>query len=265
MAHGQYDRLVVRLRHYLTQHGQCFDSCAQQRHELLLKPGMALEPWLVAWRWVRQRKVLWSIFPPRLDRFSQCRFAARAEKVALCVLTDKQGQLDLRQPGQQLVEPQCCAFTAWRQIAVITSARITIAHGNDCDVRIIVKNVLVYTHPRPQAFPARVVPWNAGCVHANAGCLPHNQDACCVNDTQHRTRAKREIRFARATIAHCSQQRFESGISFFRHNAHFHLQKKQAGVGANKACTILMLSDSIMRFFTYPTQAGCRQSLEAPA
>src|SRR3989449_8778426 len=62
---------------------QRVDSPAQHRYKLPLKPGVVLEPWLIARRGVGQRYVLGSVLPPGADRLGQRPFAAAAQKVAL--------------------------------------------------------------------------------------------------------------------------------------------------------------------------------------
>src|ERR1039458_3942866 len=158
-----------------------------------------------------------SILPPGLGRLGQRRLAAIAQKMALRVLTNEQSQFNPRQPGQQLVEPERRAFTTRRQITATSPARITIAHGNDCDARFIMECLLVHAHPRAQALPAQVIPRNAGRVHACTGRLPHDEDAGRFTRTQHRTRAERQMRLAGKAIAHGGQQRCQGGIACFWH------------------------------------------------
>jgi hypothetical protein len=97
------------------------DSRLRHGYELFFKPGMALEPWLIARRRMWQRNVLWSVLPPGLGRFGQRRLAA---------------------VGQQMIEPQRSVLTARRHITAVSSAWIIIAHGNDGDSRLIIKTPL---------------------------------------------------------------------------------------------------------------------------
>ena len=53
---------------------------------------------------------------------------------------------------------------------------------------------------------ARIVPGNAGLMHARAWCLSDDQDASGCGGTQHRTRAKRQVRFTYTASAHREQQ-----------------------------------------------------------
>lgn len=110
-------------------------------------------------------------------------------------------------------------LAARRHVAAVSSAGIAETHGNDRDARLVIKNVPVHTHPGAQAFAARVVPRNAGRVHARAGRLPDHEDACRRRSAQHRARPEREMRFARAAVAHSCQQYLERAIVFLGHNA----------------------------------------------
>src|SRR6476646_11933675 len=165
------------------------------------------------WQW----NVLRSVFPPGLGRFGQRRLAAASQKMTLRILTDEQRQLNLRQLGQQMIEPQRRALTPWRHVAVVSPAWITIAHRNDGDARLIIKDVRVNAHPGAQALTTRVSPRNAGGVHADAGCLANDEDTSRLTGTQHRTRAERQMRFAGAAAAHGCQQRIERAIVCLGH------------------------------------------------
>ena len=136
--------------------------------------------------------------------------------MALRVLPDEQSQFDQRQLGEQLIEPQLRAFTTRRQVTAVASARIAIAHRNDRDARFIVKDLLAHAHPLAQTLPARIVPGNAGLVHAQAGRLSDDEDSGCRGGMQHRARAERQMRFARAASAHGRQQRIERTIFWRR-------------------------------------------------
>src|SRR5207244_6351546 len=100
-----------------------------------------------------------------------------AEKTALRMQADEEGQLDARQPSEQKIEPQLGAFAARRQIAPFPPPRIAITHRDDRDKRLIVKSVSVYPHPHAQTLSARVVPQNARGVDARAGRLTNDQNA----------------------------------------------------------------------------------------
>ena len=194
------------------------DPRLQHGYELLLKPRMALEPRLIARRRMGQRNVLWSVLPPGLGRFGQRWFAAAGQKMVLRILTDEQRQFNPRQLGQQMIEPQRRALTSRRHITAVASAWVAITHGNDGDARLIIKDVLVHPHPSAQSFATGVAPWNAGRVHAHAGRLANDEDAGRRTGAQHRARTERQMRFARAAVAHRCQQRLERAIVFLGHN-----------------------------------------------
>ena len=165
------------------------------------------------WQW----NVLWSVFPPGPGRFGQRRLAAAGEKMTLRILTDEQRQLNPRQLGQQMIEPQRRALTAWRHVAAVASPRITIAHGNDGDTRLIIKDILFHAHPGAQTLTTGVTPRNAGRVHADAGRLSNDENTSRLTGTQHRARAERQMRFAGAAVAHSRQQRIERAIVCLGH------------------------------------------------
>jgi len=171
-----------------------------------------LEPRLITRRWVGQRHIMRSVRPPSPDRCGQRRLATAAEKMTLGVLPDEQRQFNPGQVGQQLVEPQRRTFTTWRHITTIPSPWIAVSHGNDRDTRFVIKDVPVHPHPHAQPLPARVIPRNAGSVHAQPGRLPHDQDAGRLTRTQHRPRAEREMCFARPAATDRRQQRVKAGI-----------------------------------------------------
>jgi hypothetical protein len=197
---------------------QRLDPRLQHGYELLFKPRMALEPRLIARRRMWQRNVLWSVLPPGLGRFGQRRLAAVGQKMALGILTDEQRQINPPQLGQQMIEPQRRALTARRHITAISTAWITITHGNDGDARLIIKDVLSHPHPSAQSLATGIAPRNAGRVHAHAGRLANDEDAGRLTGAQHRARTERQMRFARAAVAHRCQQRLERAIVFLGHN-----------------------------------------------
>lgn len=132
--------------------------------------------------------------------------------MALRVLSDEQSQLYERQPGEQMIEPQLRAFTAWRQITVVSSARVAITHRDDRNTRLIVESLLADAHPGAQTLSARVVPGNAGGVHAQARRLPHYEDPGRRGGTQDRSRTERKVPFTCPAIADGYQQLIERRI-----------------------------------------------------
>ena len=126
--------------------------------------------------------------------------------MALRVPADEQGQLDALKLGQEEIEPELGAFSARRQIATRATARITVTHWNDGDMRFIVEGVFVYAHPRPQPLSACVVPGNPAGVHTRAGRLSDHENAGGRSSLQDRARAKRKMPFARTATAHRGEQ-----------------------------------------------------------
>src|SRR5688572_1221763 len=123
------------------------DPLAQFWKQFPSKPGIALQPGRVARGRVRQRNEFWRVLAPCPDRFSQCRLAATAQKMALSVMPDEQSQFDLRQPGEQVFKPQLRTFRTRRQVTAIDAARIAVAHRNDGNARFIIKDVLADSNP----------------------------------------------------------------------------------------------------------------------
>jgi hypothetical protein len=64
-------------------------------------------------------------------------------------------------------------------------------------------------HPLSQSFAARVVPRNAGQMHASAGRLSDDENACRRVCAQYGTHAERQVTLADATIAHRAKERVE--------------------------------------------------------
>ena len=189
-----------------------FDPLAQFGQEFPLELRMALQPRSVARGRVRQRNEFWGVFSPPLSSLSHRTLAAAAKKVTLSVLSDEQCQVDLRQPGEQFIEPQLRALSTRRQISAIASAWIAIPHRNDRDARFIVKDFLADAHPAAQTFSARVVPRNTRVVHTQAGCLPYYEDLSRCGGAQYWTWTERKGPFTHPAIAHGYQQLVERRI-----------------------------------------------------
>ena len=122
--------------------------------------------------------------------------------MVLCILTDKQRQFNLRQLGQQMIEPQRRSLTARWHVTGVSSAWVAITHRNDRDARLIVKDILAHPHPGAQSLTTRVVPRNTGRMHPRAGCLANDEDARRLTGTQYRAWTERQMRFARTAVAH---------------------------------------------------------------
>ena len=94
-----------------------------------------------------------------------------------------------------------------RVVAARARARITEARGDDGEIGAI-EGFAIDTEPYPQAVPARVVPGDAGVVHAPTRRLAHDQDTRALGDLDDRARATRQIT-ARATRAHLGGERLQ--------------------------------------------------------
>src|SRR5579864_1994552 len=129
--------------------------------------------------------------------------------MTLSVMADQQRRLDARQFGEQVIEPKLRAFAPWRQVARIALARIAVAHRDDRHQRFVVERAAIDIHPLPQSFAARVVPRNAGHVHASAGGLSDDQNACRRVRAYYGTHAERKVTLAGSTIAHRAKERVE--------------------------------------------------------
>lgn len=204
-----------------SQQCRCRKNCVypvtQIRKQVLVKPRIAPEPWLVARRGMRKRKVMRREIMPGHRRFGQRPLAPGAEKMLLRILPHQQGQLDLRQHGQQLRQPQPRTFTPRRQVAAAAPAGITVSHWNNCNTRLIMEGCFIYAHPFAQPVSARIVPRYHACMDARPRSLPYYENRSGRGSTKHRTRAKRQMPFTLAAIAYCGNERFNGRVGFFLH------------------------------------------------
>lgn len=92
-------------------------------------------------------------------------------------IADQESQFDLRQFGQQMIEPQGCALSARGQVTALSTSRVTITHRYDRTLRCIIKHACIDTHPLAQKFPARIIPRRPRRMYACARRLADNQDA----------------------------------------------------------------------------------------
>src|SRR5690606_38766973 len=95
---------------------------AQEREDLRFEPGIAFQPGIVAPRRVRQRQYLrdairMAIRTPCLHRLGHAAATVASQMPSLCILADRQDELDTMQPGEEFAMPAPRAFTARRQIA----------------------------------------------------------------------------------------------------------------------------------------------------
>src|SRR5581483_9889032 len=156
-----------------------------------------------------QREIPRRIVLPRLRGLRQRALATAAQKVSLRILADEQRQLDIGQVGQQAVEPQLGAFLPRSHVAACGPPGIAITHGNDCDARSVVKRVLVHSHPVTQAFATRVIPRDAGGMHAQARGVADDEDPSRDVRLKNGTRPKREMALAGTTTTNGGQQLVE--------------------------------------------------------
>ena len=93
-----------------------------------------------------------------------------------------------------------------RQVAGLSLAGITEAHGYDGDAGFVVKLVTVQLQPAAQAVAAGVVPGNTTGVYPRARSLPDNQYARAGTGPQHRVGPQRQRVLAMAAGANLRQQ-----------------------------------------------------------
>jgi len=158
---------------------------------------------------MRQWKHAGSVCAPVLGRRGHRLVAVVAQEVGLRVLADEQRELDPRQLGEQLGQPQFGALSPRRHIAALCAPWETVAHRQDRNGVLVIERCGVDAHPVAQARTAAIVPWHATRMRVRARRLANDEKACRRARLQNRTSAERQLRLARAARAHCSQQPLE--------------------------------------------------------
>jgi hypothetical protein len=75
--------------------------------------------------------------------------------------------------------------------------------------RFVVEGAVIDIHPLPQSFATRIVPRDARHMHASAGRLSDDENACRRVRAQHGTHAERQVALAGSAIAHRAKERVE--------------------------------------------------------
>src|SRR5690606_21463537 len=125
LQHGQSPDLTAPAQVDTRQHCLPFcqdltDSQLQGRNDLSLKPGVALEPQLIAWRGMNEGEIAWPQLAPVTHLVAEVRvFCSHLliQITALCILTNQQYQLDMGQVVKQAWMPTRRTFRPWRQVA----------------------------------------------------------------------------------------------------------------------------------------------------
>jgi hypothetical protein len=155
---------------------------------------------------VRQREELRQVFAVRAHGLRQGFFAPLAEVVGLRVHAHEQREPDARQRGAETRLPQRCAFRARRQVAALAGPGIAKAGGQDRDPTRVVELRAVHAQPGAQLLAGRVVPGDAGLVHAPPRRLADDHQARARAHQEHRPRPERQVRRAHAAGARLLDQ-----------------------------------------------------------
>src|SRR5258706_12986042 len=110
----------------------------------------------------------------------------RAEPVSLRVLADEQRQSDIGQRCAKARLPEGRAGARRRQIGAVHCAGIAEADWHDRDARDVVELLAVHVQPVAQDVARRIVPGNAGLVHAQSRCLADDQQARALRGAKYR-------------------------------------------------------------------------------
>src|ERR1700722_12796253 len=157
---------------------------AQDRQELCLEPGAALEPGIVAPGGAGHGHETWMIrraidVAPTSDRFAQTladKF--RAKMPFLRVLPNEQNELQIGESRKHSLAPQFGAFAARRQVAALdVEAGEAEAHGRHGHDLRIVEHVLSDPEPAAQPDARRVRIGTARGMDADAWRLAGDADA----------------------------------------------------------------------------------------
>src|SRR5690606_13840868 len=136
-------------------------SQLQGRNDLSLKPGVALEPQLIAWRGMNEGAIAWPQLAPVTHLVAEVRvFCSHLliQITALCILTNQRHQLDMGHVFKQAGMPARRTFRPWRQVAGFALAGVTKPHRHNGDAAGVIEGVTVDAHPLAQALTAAVVP-----------------------------------------------------------------------------------------------------------
>src|SRR5690606_8289552 len=112
------------------------DSLLQGRNDLSLKPGVALEPQLIAWRGMNEGKIAWPQLAPVTHLVSEAGIFSShllIQIAALCVLAYQQHQFNTGQVVKQAWMPTRRTFRPWRQVAGFALAGVTKPHRHNGD------------------------------------------------------------------------------------------------------------------------------------
>ena len=182
------------------------DFAPQHRQNLLLEPGVALNPATVAPRGMRKRdnaRRLAQEFSPAANGFVnpesfRQRSSYSRKMVILGEAPDRENAFDTRQSRKQFVMPSLTAFAAWRPVAFVgIVAGKTKAHWHDRHPHLIIENFPRDAHPLPQTIARGVVEGQSREMHPDSRCLTGNEQPRCRRHTEYRTRLVRERVVAR--------------------------------------------------------------------
>ena len=161
---------------------------------------------------MRQRDDPRGVYTPVARRCCHRCMTLAAQEMGLRILADEQGERDVRQFGEQAIEPQLSTFAPRRQVATRGAPRITVTHREDRNLRLVIKGLGIDAHPIAQALSAFIVPRNAARMHPRTRGLADDENSCRRTSLHDRARAQRQVRIAGAACAHGSQQAFERSM-----------------------------------------------------
>lgn len=186
---------------------------AKRRQKVLLEPGIALQPQIVAGAGVRHRYSMRPAFAPTLNRFGNRGMLTR-QMIALCILTDDQRKLEFPQTGKQRNSPGWSAFGSRRQIAGFTRSGKAKSHGQDGDFRCVVEYFARDSQPSAQPVTAGVVERQPCFMNYSARRLGRDKDSGRGMDLNNWARAQRQMFNTQVASANLGKQygkRFHTG------------------------------------------------------
>ncbi len=87
------------------------------------------------------------------------------------ILTDDQDQIELIQMCQELLTPSLSALGAWRQVTVITAARIAKAHRQNSYLSGIIELLAIDAQPVSELVPTSIIKRHSSLMHLTSGRL----------------------------------------------------------------------------------------------
>lgn len=127
-------------------------ACSQDHLYLFLeygeevgyKPGIAFQPYVIAWAGMGKRELFWPKFFPGFDRFRDRSMGRIGKMIGFGILTNHESELDVGQTRKEFGSPGLRAFRTGREVSGFPCARIAKSHRKNSDLSSIIKGVSMY-------------------------------------------------------------------------------------------------------------------------